>query len=148
MTMQTKTTLIAASMGLFLLPSCSSIKPPPGPASATLKIEGFRGGYHAVAAGGDGVLSYQGRQVPFTITSAGAGGSGGMSISATGQVYNMTSLADFPGTYSSTRKGITIGKGKFTALLKSDRGVQIYLDGETTGVGTSGGVSAVDIKLK
>jgi hypothetical protein len=60
----------------------------------------------------------------------------------------LSSLQDFPGKYTSHRKGITVGKGEFTALLKSDRGVQIYLEGEATGVGSSMGMSSVEIELK
>lgn len=139
---------IVATATLLVLSNCAGIKPPDSPASGTVQIKGWRGGYHASAAGGEGTLTYQGRQIPFTISAAGAGGSGAMSIEATGQVYNLQSLSDFPGRYSSMRKGLSIGKGKFTALLKNDQAVQIYLEGESTGVGGSGGVSTVHIKLK
>ena len=133
---------------LLLVSGCTSIKQPAGPASATLEIEGSSVAYYANAAGGDGTLSYQGSQHPFSLRAIGGGGSGGMTISATGKVYNLNALEDFPGKYSSRRSGFTVGKGEFTALLKSDKGVQIYLEGETTGVGTSIGMSSIEIELK
>jgi hypothetical protein len=146
--MNMKYALIAAFAGLLLLSSCSSIQQPSDPASATLTIEGVSGAYYASASSGDGTLFYENREIPFSITALGAGGSGGISISATGQVYKLDSLEDFAGTYSAKRKGITLGAGKFTALLTSERGVQIYLEGETKGLGSSMGVSSVQIKLK
>ena len=140
----------ASSAGLIflLLSGCAGIEKPTGTATATLTIEGSLASYYAGASSGDGVLSYQGQEYPFTLTAVGGGGSAAESISATGQVYNLSSLEDFPGKYTSQRKGITVGKGEFTALLKSDRGVQIYLEGEATGVGSSMGMSSVTIELK
>jgi hypothetical protein len=139
---------ISAGLILLLLSGCAGIEKPAGTASATLTIEGSLASYYAGASSGDGVLSYQGQEYPFTLTAVGGGGSAAESISATGQVYNLSALEDFPGKYTSHRKGITVGKGGFTALLKSDRGVQIYLEGEATGVGSSMGMSSVEIELK
>jgi hypothetical protein len=139
---------ISAGLILLLLSGCAGIEKPAGTASATLTIEGSLASYYAGASSGDGVLSYQGQEYPFTLTAVGGGGSAAESISATGQVYNLSALDDFPGKYTSLRKGITVGKGGFTALLKSDRGVQIYLEGEATGVGSSMGMSSVTIELK
>jgi hypothetical protein len=137
-----------AGCACLLLSSCTSIEKPADQASATLVIEASQAAYYASAADGEGTLSYQGQEHPFTISALGGGGSGAMSISATGQVYNLASLQEFPGKYTSRRKGITVGKGEFTALLESDRGVKIYLEGETTGMGSSMGMSSVEIELK
>lgn len=139
---------MSAGLTFLLLSGCAGIEKPAGTASATLTIEGSLASYYAGASRGDGVLSYQGQEYPFTLTAVGGGGSAAESISATGQVYNLSSLQDFPGKYTSHRKGITVGKGELTALLKSDRGVQIYLEGEATGVGSSMGMSSVEIELK
>ena len=137
-----------AGCACLLLASCTGIEKPTESASATLVIKGSQAAYYASAADGEGTLTYQGQQHPFTISALGGGGSGAMSISATGQVYNLNALEDFPGKYTSHRKGITIGKGEFTALLESDRGVKIFLEGETTGAGSSMGMSSVTIELK
>jgi hypothetical protein len=139
---------ILAGCACLLLLSCAGIEKPAGTASATLTVEGSLASYYAGASSGEGVLSYQGQQYPFTLSAVGGGGSAAESISATGQVFNLSSLDGFPGKYTSHRKGLTVGKGEFTALLTSDRGVQIYLEGETTGVGSSMGMSSVEIKLK
>jgi len=132
----------------LLLSGCAGGEKPAGTASATLTIEGSLASYYAGKSGGDGTLSYQGQKHPFTLSAVGGGGSAAMSISATGQVYNLNALEDFAGKYTSHRSGITIGEGEFTASLKSDRGVEIYLEGETTGVGSSMGMSSVTIELK
>jgi hypothetical protein len=137
-----------AGCACLLLSSCTSIEKPADQASATLVIEGSQAAYYASAADGEGILTYRGQEHPFTISALGGGGSGAMSISAIGQVYNLTSLDEFPGKYTSHRKGITVGKGEFTALLESDMGVKIYLEGETIGMGSSMGMSSVEIELE
>lgn len=144
--MKLKYTMMAGFTCL-LLSGCAGIEKPAGKASATLEIEGSLASYYAGSASGNGTLSYQGQQYPFTLSAVGGGGSAALSISATGQVYNLSSLEDFPGKYTGHRSGYTIGKGKFTALLESDRDVKIYLEGETTGMGSSMGVSSVTIEL-
>ena len=46
---------------------------------------------------------------------------------------------------TATTTGLTIVKGSFKALMDNDKGVQIYLDGESTGLGSYTGMSSVDI---
>jgi hypothetical protein len=60
---------------------------------------------------GHGTLGYNGKTYKFKLTGMGAGGVGVHKISATGKVYRLKDIADFPGKYSELRAGITVGEG-------------------------------------
>lgn len=142
-----KYTLLPILPLFVALTSCSNIKRPAGVASGTLTVKGGGASYYASASGGEGKLQYQGQTYPFSISAVGAGGSGAQMIEVDGEVFNLNQLSQFPGNYTSKRSGITIGKGKFKALLSNDEGVEIFLEGETTGLGSNTGISSVTIDL-
>ena len=50
---------------------------------------------------GTGVLFVRGKQYPFDVGGAGVGGIGLSTIDASGEVYNLRELAQFPGTQMS-----------------------------------------------
>ena len=68
---------------------------PSTPPSATVSIREWSATYYAQAESGKGTLYYQGRH-HFTISGAGVGGSDAQQVSATGKVYNLNRLSDFP----------------------------------------------------
>lgn len=121
---------------------------PTGPPSATLSVETVQASYYGSASTGHGRIHYKGATRDFSIASAGAGGAGAQSISAVGQVYNLNSLADFPGTYTGLRSGLTLFNGKMYERLKNEKGAVIYLTGKTKGLSTSSGLDKVVITLK
>ena len=75
----------------------------------------------------------------------GAGGSGGQKISATGKVYNLNKLSDFPGTFHGISNGLTLIEGKMHAKLTNGNGVVMYLAGETEGLASSIGAQAFEV---
>ncbi len=52
----------------------------------------------------EGVLIYQGRRHRFRVRGLGAGGVGMARVRATGEVYDMTSLPQFPGIFGQARR--------------------------------------------
>jgi len=70
------------------------------------------------------------------------------SIEGTGKVYNLDSLAEFPGTYTGARRGLTLINGTMHAKLTNKNGTVIYITGKTTGLATSTGVDTVTISLR
>jgi len=90
-------------------------------------------------------VSFNGAQRKFKISGFGAGGAGGQSISATGRVYNLTNLSDFPGTYRGVSNGLTLIHGRMHSKMTNDNGVVIYLAGETDGFASSMGVQSLNI---
>ena len=150
--MKFKYTIALATSATLLLAGCAtqmSNDPtaPTGPPAATLTVQEFQIAYDASAATGTGVLHYQGRDRSFTITAIGAGGTGAQQITAVGKVYHLDSLADFPGTYTGARSGLTLIGGKMHERLANGNGTVIYLTGQTSGLSTSMGIDKIVITL-
>ena len=146
-------TSIVAGASAIILSSCATSKSrdadaPTGPPSATVRFEAGSAAYYAAAGGGKGTLTYMGKNYPFSATSVGAGGTGGQLLSGTGEVYNLTSLSDFPGTYTQVSSGFTIIKGTKKAKLTNSKNVVIYIEAKTTGLASSTGASKLIIDLK
>ena len=95
---------------------------------------------------GGGQLVTGGRTYGFSIGGLGVGGFGISKIEAYGVVYNMKSIADFPGAYVQGRYGIAVGSASTGELwLQNSRGVVLKLDAKRTGLALSLGGDAVYI---
>lgn len=151
--MKTKLMTLATAAAVIALTSCASRQSmdpnaPTGPPSASITLSGTSAAYWASAQGGNGMLYFNGNEYPFSAAALGAGGAGVQRISAEGKVYNLNSLSDFPGTYTLISTGVTILKGKKHVKLTNSKGVVIYAENKTMGVGTSTGGAKVKIELK
>lgn len=142
---------ILSAAALILLSACastsSSKQAPTTTPSATLHVAGASAAYKGAVGTGKGTLNYQGQVHHFTIVGLGAGGYGAQKVEATGEVYNLNDLADFPGTYKGISKGLTLINGKMHSKMTNGNGVVIYLTGERTGVATNTGVRTIVVKL-
>jgi len=95
---------------------------------------------------GGGTLHFEGKSYDFTIGGLGYGGIGGSSIEATGKVYNLDSVEQFPGAYGQARLGFAAGTESSGKLwLQNADGVYIELDAKRQGLMLSGGGDAVYI---
>jgi len=144
---------IVAGASVILLSACATTKSkdknaPTGRPTASIRFEGGQAAYYASTGVGKGTLNFKGVNYPFTAMAVGAGGTGAQKVSATGEVYNLNSLADFPGTYTGVRSGFTVAKGKQRVKLTNDKGVVIYGEGVTVGLASSTGAFKVIIELK
>jgi len=80
------------------------------------------------AGNGGGRLSYKGDDYAFQLSGGGFGIAGGISSSkATGKVYNLKHVYDFPGKYEGTSAGLAAVAGGGTAEYKNDKGVILDL---------------------
>jgi len=78
----------------------------------------------------------------------GVGGIGASTIQGKGDVYNLTNVAQFPGTYAEGRYGFAFGQKSAGDLwMKNDNGVVIHLKADRTGLMLSLGGSAVAISM-
>ena len=131
----------------LLIAGCASMtQAPSSPSSATVRIREWSAAYYGSAAAGKGTLYYHGVH-HFTISGLGVGGMGGQRVSATGKVYNLNRLSDFPGTYHGISRGLTLIEGKMHAKLTNGNGVVMYLAGETEGLASSMGAQAFEVNL-
>lgn len=142
---------ILCGTALILMASCasssSSKQAPSGAPSATISVGGMTAAYKGAVASAKGTLNYQGQIHHFTMTGVGYGGYGAQKVAATGEVYNLNSLADFAGIYTSKSKGVTLGNGKMQSKASNQNGVVVYLTGERQGLATNSGVRTFKVKL-
>ena len=138
---------VCVSITFLLIAGCASMTQAPStPPSATVRIQEWSAAYYGSAAAGKGTLYFHGRH-HFAISGLGAGGMGAQKISATGKVYNLNKLSDFPGTFHGISSGLTLIEGKMHAKLTNGNGVVMYLAGETEGLASSMGAQAFEVNL-
>jgi hypothetical protein len=104
--------------------------------------------YLGEAGGGKGTLTFQGQTYPFEIAGLGGGGVGVSTIDATGEVYNLTDVAQFSGAYGEGRYGAVVGDASTGDLwLKNNAGVVMHLKAKREGLMLSLGADVVDIRM-
>ncbi len=114
---------------------------------ATVEMRQVHVAYLASGGGGSGTLDYAGRAYPFTVAGLGIGGIGASTLTASGEVYKLGNLAQFPGTYGQARYGFAFGnKSAGDLWLQNGSGVIMHLRGKREGLMLSLGDDAVVIK--
>ena len=142
------TNSIFASLTFLLIAGCASMTQAPSTTpSATVSIHEWSAAYYAQAESGKGTLYYNGGRHRFTISGGGVGGSGAQKVNATGKVFSLNRLSDFPGTYHGVSRGLTLIEGKMHAKLTNQNGVVMYLAGDTEGLASSLGAQAFEVHL-
>ena len=100
---------------------------------------------------GEGVLSYQGRDYPFTISGLNIGGVGVSSFRGAGKVYDLKNVSEFAGNYAASEAGFAVRGGQGELSMRNGKGVTIVVlagEGKESGTRISLGGSGVNIKLK
>lgn len=113
--------------------------------SGTVSIDETQFAFIAGGSLGGGTLTYQGKEHPFKLSGLSVGANIGISrMSAKGEVYDLTNLSQFPGTYTKLDVGVALGGGMGGLHLKNENGVIMRLESRTEGlqlnVGTMSGV--------
>lgn len=117
--------------------------------TATITLQAAAAAFIGSGQGGQGTLTFQGKDYPFYVGGLGVGGFGASTIEATGEVYRLKRLADFPGAYSQVRYGAVAGTASAGEMwLNNPEGVVIHLDARRTGLMLSLGGDAMVITLK
>jgi hypothetical protein len=97
---------------------------------------------------GSGVLTYEGKEYPFSITGLSAGDIGITSVEVSGNVFNLKSLDQFNGNYTSFNAGVTLAGGGGGATMTNQNGVVINVVATTQGLNFAFGVDGVKVELK
>jgi hypothetical protein len=103
------------------------------------------------SSSGEGVLSYQGRDYPFTISGFNFGDVGVSSFQGAGKVYDLKNVNEFPGNYASSEAGFAVRGGTSELSMRNGKGVTIVVlasEGKESGTQIRLGASGVNIKLK
>jgi hypothetical protein len=144
-----------AALALFLLAACeSSVKVGPQAVAGltpdgTIDMQEVQVAFLASGGGGSGTLNFRGATYPFTIGGLGVGGIGASTISASGEVYKLNSISQFPGTYGEARYGYALGNRSGGDLwLQNSAGVIMHLKAKREGLILSLGGDAIVIAMK
>ncbi len=105
-----------------------------GRPSGTVMIHATRVAIGVGFTKGDGYLRYKGDDFKFKVTGLNAVGLGITTLNATGEVYNLRTLNDFPGTYFGFEGGGTFIEGSKGLVIKNSKGVVLNLKAEQTGM--------------
>jgi hypothetical protein len=107
----------------------------------------------SIAAGigvswGDGKLSFKGKDYPFSVEGLSLVDWGISKVNATGDVYNLTDVSKFAGTYVAAEAGLTLAGGMGGMVLRNSNGVVIHLRSVSQGAQLQLGTSGLIIKMK
>jgi hypothetical protein len=136
-----------ALAALLLLAVTPGIAQAPYYAVGTVSID-----MTSVAAGvgfssGSGVLRFHGKQYLFKIDGLSIGNVGIASISAVGNVYNMTNIQQFAGNYAAAGAGIALAGGVGGLKMQNQNGVIINLYAVQQGVQLNIGPQGFNITM-
>lgn len=139
--------LLAAAL-LLVVPAAAQ-QSSLGPATGKVRIQQVQVAFIGSGQFGGGTLSYRGRTHRIDVGGIGFGGIGASRLTATGTVYGLTRLEDFPGTYVQLRQGWAIGDQGHGALwLRNTHGVTLKLATRRKGLQFTLGADGVLISFK
>jgi hypothetical protein len=134
---------IVFSSGVFAAAAQERVK------SGTVEIEQVQIAFIGSANLGGGTLHFQGKSYRFTVGGLGVGGFGASKMQATGDVFNLKELSQFPGPYGQARYGLAAGdKSSGELWMQNPNGVLISLRAKRTGLALSLGADAAFIDFK
>ena len=100
---------------------------------------------------GEGMLSYQGKNYPFTISGLNVADLGVSSFQGAGKVYDLKSLNDFSGNYAAAQAGFAVRGGQSELSMRNGKGVTIIVvanEGKESGTRLSLGPAGITLNLK
>ena len=110
----------------------------------------FEGGSVAAGIGyswGSGTLHYKGKSYPLKVDGLSVGDVGVSKVNASGSVWHLKKLEDFPGTYTAASAGASVGGGGGVAAMQNQNGVVIKAHATSKGLKLKLGADGVKIDL-
>jgi len=122
------------------------------PASAeigTVRVIFTKGGFIVGVGGGEGVLTFRGKNYPFTVSGASIGFTVGASTTKlVGRALNLRSPGDIAGSYAVVGAGGALAAGAGGVQLQNANGVILQLSGPKVGVELSAAMGGVTIAMR
>src|SRR5215475_1934069 len=135
-------------LALFVLFACGLASPSQAETGA-IRVVFTKGGFIVGVGGGQGVLTFRGRNYPFTVSGMSVGFTIGASTAQLhGRALNLHSAADLQGTYAAIGASGALAAGAGGVQLQNEKGVILQLAGGKVGVELSAAVGGVTIALK
>lgn len=143
MTFLSRRTALITALGLAGASGTARAQPAPHPATGAanspigrVTIRLTQAALIGSVSWGSGTLTFRGRQRRFRIRGLGAGGLGLATLTASGEVHNLTRIEDFAGTYVQGRAGAVLGEAQLQGgmWLTNSQGVRMSLRPQRRGV--------------
>jgi hypothetical protein len=119
-----------------------------GPPSGKVWLESKSVALGIGVSWGDGKLTFEGKDRPFTVKGLSVIDLGVSKVTATGEVFNLKKLSDFDGNYVAGKAGATVGGGAGAVVMQNQNGVVMKLTSTSQGVQLTLAGAGVDVKLK
>lgn len=140
--------ILMALACLFFVLSGTSLGEEQKKPSGTVTISEYELAYIFNSQLGGGKLNFQGKTYDFKLGGLGIGGIGVSHLSAKGEVYNLTDISQFPGTYGQASVGYSAtDQGKGHLWLQNENGVVLHLTTSQQGLGLTAGADGVVISM-
>ena len=116
----------------------------------TVSIQEKELGFIIGGSKGSGTLTFQGEEHPFKLKGLSLGANVGISkMSASGEVYDLTDVSEFPGTFTKLDASVALGGGMGGLRLKNQNGVILVLHSRTEGVDLNlGSMSGMTVTME
>jgi len=147
--MRTNRSILSLAMAVMLLLAVTpGIAQLPYYSVGTVSIDMTSVAAGVGASWGSGVLRFKEKRHVFKIDGLSVGNVGFSSISAVGNVYNMTSISQFPGNYAAIGAGVTLAGGVAGLKMQNQSGVIINLYAVQQGVQLNIGPQGFNIEMR
>ena len=115
----------------------------------TVSVVFTKGGFIVGVGGGEGVLTFRGKNYPFTVSGASIGFTVGASTTKlVGRALNLRSPGDIAGSYAVAGAGGALAAGAGGVQLQNANGVILQLSGPKVGVELSAAMGGVTIAMR
>jgi hypothetical protein len=141
-----KQTIMAAALIAAIAINAAAAENPKPSGKVTIESRSIAAGIGVTW--GDGKLSFQGKENPFSIDGLTLVDFGISKASASGEVYNLTDISKFDGTYAAAEAGFALAGGMGGMVLRNQNDVVIHLRSVSKGAKLQLGTSGLTIKLK
>jgi len=116
--------------------------------SGTVKLKSKSIALGAGVSWGDGVLTFKGKDYPFSVSELSLLDFGASSVTGTGRVYNLNNLSDFSGNYVASQATFAAAGGSGELTMTNAKGVVITLSSQESGTQLTAGPAGINLKLK
>ena len=132
---------------IFILSRPAFAQQSPQPAG-TVTIDEYELAYIFNGQLGGGKLNFQGNTYDFKLGGLGIGGIGASHITASGEVYHLNNVWQFPGTYLQGSLGYSAtNQGKGDLWLQNENGVVLHLKTSQQGLGLTTGADGIVVNM-
>jgi hypothetical protein len=134
---------------IVLLALAMPVTPAAAQASGHVRLKFAKAGLLVGGGAGRGVLTYRGRDYPFSASGISFGITAGATVSRLdGWASGIRDVSDFAGHYSSVGGGAALVGGINGVHLRNDKGVVMVLGGPKAGLEFAANLSEITISMK